>query len=66
MMKELDNKIAVAQFGGTEDPELRAMAETANAHWYVFDELNSEDIKFEIEELIKNYRHVFVYVRGDK
>ena len=61
-MKELDNKIAVAQFGGTEDPDLKGMAQTANVHWYLFEE--DADKVFEINQLKEHYDFVFICLKG--
>ena len=62
MMKELDNRLAVVQFGGTEDPDLKRMAETAYVHWYVFEE--DADKVFEINHLKQHYDFVFICLKG--
>lgn len=62
MMKELDNRLAVVQFGGTEDPDLKELAQAANIHWYVFDE--DADKAFEINHLKDHYAFIFVCLKG--
>ena len=64
-----DIKIAVVQFGSADDPDLKSIAETANADWYLFDDpekLTQEEILFEVEHLIRFYKHLFVYMKGVK
>ena len=62
MMKELDNRLAVIQFGGTEDPDLKDMAQAAHVHWYLFEE--DVDKIFEINHLKQHYDFVFICLKG--
>lgn len=57
-MINLDNKVAVAQFGDLEDPTIGEIAKDSGVHWYYFDQTADKD--FELEQLYEHYDIVFI------